>query len=101
MPSATRPSPLRTIARIGRRALGDIDTAIPARFMGLEVPVIVEARHPDEPDLAVPEDRVLILPGESDIPLLLPPGDYRVEAFTKNGPVAGPVSIKVAAQKPD
>ena len=80
-----------------RRALGDIDTPVPAAFLGLDEPVIIEARRPGEPDLAVPEERLLLLPGETDIPLLLPPGTYRVEAFTKTGRVGAPVTLKVAS----
>ena len=79
-----------------RRALGDIDTPVPAAFLGLDEPVIIEARRPGEPDLAVPDERLLLLPGETDIPLLLPPGTYRVEAFTKTGKVGAPVTLTVA-----
>jgi len=28
-------------------------------------------------------DRVAILPGDTDVPLLLPPGSYTVEAYTE------------------
>ena len=80
-----------------RRVLGDIDTPVPAAFLGLDEPVIIEARYPDEPELAVPVERLLLFPGETDIPLLLPPGTYRVEAFTKTGRVGTPVALNVAS----
>jgi hypothetical protein len=80
-----------------RRAIGDVDTPVPAAFLEKDVPVIIEARRPGEPDLAVPDERLLLLPGETDIPLLLPPGTYRVEAFTQKGKIGDPVIIEVAA----
>ena len=79
-----------------RREMGDIDTPVPTGFLGHSEPVIIEARRPGEPDLAVPDERLLLLPGETDIPLLLPPGTYRVEAFTKTGKVGAPVTLTVA-----
>jgi hypothetical protein len=38
---------------------------------------IVEARYEDEPDEAIPVDRLLLQAGES-IPLVLPPGEFRL-----------------------
>jgi hypothetical protein len=38
---------------------------------------IVEARHADEPDVAIPVDRLLLRAGES-LPLVLPPGTFRL-----------------------
>ena len=81
-----------------RRTVGDIDTPVPAAFLGHSEPVIIEALRPEDPDLAVPVERLLLLPGETDIPLLLPPGTYRVEALLKTGKVGGAVTIDVAAQ---
>ena len=66
-----------------RRKIGDIDAAIPSSFLGFEEPVIIEARLKNQLDVAVPMDRLLLRKGESNIPLLLPPGRYRVEAFNK------------------
>ena len=79
-----------------RRALGDIDTAVPPEFLSHTEPVVIEARRSGETALSVPEDSLYLLPGETDIPLLLPPGTYRVEAFTKTGKVGAPVTLTVA-----
>lgn len=68
--------------------------AVPRKFAPDARPVLVEARRSGDPVLAVPEDRLLLLPGDQ-LPLLLPPGDYRIEAWTKDGPLSEPVSQKV------
>jgi hypothetical protein len=57
--------------------------------------VVYEARHANEPDDAVPADRVLVDPGE-DIPLLLAPGRYRVRAWTQGGAWTASVALTVA-----
>ena len=67
---------------------------MPGAFLTARLPVLVEARRLDEPRLAVPEDRLLLRPGET-LPLMLPPGAYRVEAWTKNGQVADAVDLNV------
>ncbi len=67
-----------------RRKAGDIDVAIPEQFLGQSELVIVEARRLGDTVITVPEDRVLLLPGDV-IPLLLPSGQYQVEAWTKGG----------------
>lgn len=78
-----------------RREIGDRDVAIPASLRPDAEMVIVEARDMNQPDSAVPMDAVLARPGE-DIPLLLPPGRYRLSAYTKGGPIiAGPVIAEV------
>lgn len=77
-----------------RRQLGDREVTLPAAFRSLDVPVIVEVRREAETALAVPEDRLLLLPGES-LPLMLPPGRYRAEAWTRDGPVGEPVPLTV------
>lgn len=77
-----------------RRARGDKDVAVPEQFLNLSQPVIIEARRVDDPEISVPEDRLLLLPGDT-LPLLLPDGSYRIEAWTKNGPVGGPVNVLV------
>ncbi|MEM9055510.1 MAG: hypothetical protein AAGB16_09310 [Pseudomonadota bacterium] len=69
-----------------RRQRGDQDVPVPAELLSAPRPIIIEARRPDEPDLAVPEDRILLMPGES-LPLLLPPGEYAVTGWTKAGPI--------------
>lgn len=79
---------------VWRRTFGDRDIAVPAAFRGAGEPVILEVRREGETPLAVPEDRVLLLPGDA-LPLLLPPGRYRIEGWTKNGPLAEPVPVIV------
>lgn len=63
-----------------RRARGQIEVEVPA---GLRTGTwsIIEARRAAEPNEAVPADRILLGPNE-DLPLLLDPGKYRVEAWT-------------------
>jgi hypothetical protein len=67
---------------------------VPASLIAASETVLIEARREGEPDLAVPEDRLMLFPGET-LPLVLPPGNYRIEAWTKKGPVAAPVSVSV------
>ncbi len=67
---------------------------LPPAFAPETQPVLVEARRKGDPVLAVPEDRLMLLPGDK-LPLLLPPGDYRIEAWTKDGPLSEPVSQRV------
>lgn len=62
-----------------RREAGDIPMAIPASLRPTDEPLVIEAFALDEPFEAVPVDRVFVEPGE-DLPLLLPPGGYRVRA---------------------
>ncbi|MEO0982454.1 MAG: hypothetical protein AAFX03_07360 [Pseudomonadota bacterium] len=80
-----------------RRAWGGVDTPVPEVFLGLDEPVILDARRLGAPDVAAPDDRLLVLPGETGIPLILEPGQYEVRGHAKNGPVAGPVLITVDA----
>ena len=80
-----------------RRNMGDIDTPVPAALLGNDETTLIEARPTGEADITVPIDRILLEPGESGIPLLLPPGQYRVEAFTKTGLIDEPVMLSVAA----
>lgn len=53
---------------------------LPAQLADRTARMIVEARFADEPADAVPVDRLLLWPGES-IPLVLPPGEFRVSAY--------------------
>lgn len=55
---------------------------------------IVEARRASDPDEAVPEDRLLLRPGER-LPLLLAPGQYRVEAWRQTTGWSAPVDVRV------
>jgi hypothetical protein len=56
--------------------------------------VLVEARRDGDPALAIPEDRLMLFPGDR-LPLLLPPGDYRIEAWTRDGPLADAFALEV------
>jgi hypothetical protein len=62
-----------------RREAGDIPTDIPPSLRPTDEPLVIEAFAWGEPFDAVPVDRVFVEPGE-DLPLLLPPGRYRVRA---------------------
>lgn len=80
---------------VSRRARSDTPVALPDTFLTQDRPVLVEARRLNEPDLAVPEDRLLLLPGDR-LPLILPPGEYRIEAWTRDGPLNAPVRVQVS-----
>lgn len=56
---------------------GDVAVDIPPELLPASRWSVVEARRMDEPDEAVPIDRVAVRPGE-DVALMLPPGRYRV-----------------------
>jgi hypothetical protein len=77
-----------------RRAMGQVDVPIPKRLLKPTLWSIVEARHASEPADAVPIDRLLVAPGEA-LPLLLKPGKYRIEAWTRETGWSGPVDILV------
>jgi hypothetical protein len=77
-----------------RQHAGHEVTPIPARLVNPRHVTIIEARLWDEPDDAVPVDRVLLHPGET-LPLLLPPGRYRVESWTQGAGWSAPVEISV------
>jgi hypothetical protein len=62
-----------------RREAGALAVPIPGELRRTGQPLIVEAFVAGEPFDAVPIDRVYLEPGE-DIPLLLPPGSYRLRA---------------------
>ncbi len=89
----------RAAIRSGRRMAGrnvaEQVVPVPPEFLQTGLPVLVEARRTSDPDLAVPEDRVMLFPGDQ-LPLILPPGEYRIEAWTKNGPFAASVAVAVS-----
>lgn len=76
------------------RLAGEFVVEVPDTLLGNSAMVLVEARRSGDPDAAVPEDRLMLFPGDR-LPLILPPGDYRIEAWTRNGPVAAPVAVRV------
>jgi hypothetical protein len=78
-----------------RRAAGDIPAAIPEPFVNVVERTIVEARPWGAPLGTVPLDSILLFAGEQ-LPLLLPPGSYRIDAFTKSGRIGvAPVRLDV------
>lgn len=78
-----------------RRGFGDKEVEIPPQFLGHSEPILIEARTPDQPGNAVPIERLLLRPGEQEIPLLLPTGIYRIEAFNSDGNISGMKQIEV------
>jgi hypothetical protein len=68
--------------------------AIPPVFIGADSPVLVEARRLSDPDLAVPEDRVMLFPGDQ-LPLVLQPGAYKIQGWTRDGVISEPVLVTV------
>lgn len=83
--------PMAQGRQVSARDSGETHVTVPLAFASKDQPVLVEARRAGDPALAVPEDRLLLLPGDR-LPLLLPPGHYRIEGWTKNGPLSEPVS---------
>lgn len=78
-----------------RRQIGQKSVAVPREFLDRPERVIVEARPLKASLATVPVDRVLLFPGEH-LPLLLPPGRYRVDGFGESGRLdQAPVSITV------
>lgn len=77
-----------------RRLAGHREVALPRDLQQIEKATIFEARNADEPDEAVPVDRILVRPGEN-IPLLLPPGRYRVESWTEEDGWSAPIPVNV------
>ena len=69
-----------------RRQAGDLAIELPAELRERSGPLIIEAFRADEPFEAIPMDRLYIEP-EEDIPLLLPPGRYKIRAIVP--PVPG------------
>ena len=69
-----------------RRQAGDLAIDLPAELRERSGPLIIEAFRADEPFDAIPIDRLYIEP-EEDIPLLLPPGRYKIRAIVP--PVPG------------
>lgn len=69
-------------------------TEVPRRLKRADERIIVEARNATDPADAVPVDRVLIDPGE-DIPLLLPPGRYKVRAWLEDRTLTPDVALTV------
>lgn len=77
-----------------RQHAGQRAVPAPRALASAAEPIIIEARFVSEPDNAVPADRVLLRPGE-DIPLLLAPGRYRIEAWTQSAGWLSAIDIAV------
>jgi len=88
----------RAAMKAGRRTAGrnagEHEVPVPAEFLEAARPLLVEARRTSDPDLAVPEDRVMLFAGDA-LPLILPDGDYRIEAWTKDGPAAAVRKVSI------
>lgn len=78
-----------------RYEMGDKAIPIPEIFLVHKQPIVIEARFANQEGGAVPVERLLLRPGETNIPLLLPNGNYRLEAFNIEGRIKEPVIITV------
>jgi len=78
-----------------RYEIGDKAIPVPDSFLGTTEPILIEARLSYQKDDAVPIERLLLRSGETGIPLLLPDGNYRIEAFNSEGRFKEPVMITV------
>lgn len=77
-----------------RQHAGQRAVAVPPALTLATQNTIIEARIASEPDEAVPVDRLLLRPGET-LPLLLAPGRYRVESWTRELGWSTPVELSV------
>jgi len=77
-----------------RQDLGQRLVAIPAALLRPGQRLLVEARRADEPPTATAVDRILVDPGET-LPLLLPPGRFRVRARMVKGAWSPSLPIEV------
>ena len=75
-----------------RRAAGDVELIVPDALLPTDQPVIIEARPVDAPLAAMPADRVLLYPGEA-APILVPPGEWVLTAWTRDGAQGEPVRL--------
>ncbi len=77
-----------------RQREGQWPIAVPRQLIAPNLNTVIEARLISEPDTAVPVDRLLLRPGET-LSLLLAPGHYRIESWTKEHGYSGPVEINL------
>ncbi len=80
-----------------RQQSGDVVTPLPAALLPKGEPLLIEARLVDAPMDTVAIDRLLLRPGEA-LPLLLPPGRYRLDVSNAKGELTMP-SVIVNAHK--
>ncbi len=79
-----------------RRALGDVEVTLPEALLPVDNPVIYEVRASGRSIESAPIERLLLYPGEA-WPLLLPPGEWGVTAWTEQGAYGQPVTLSVGA----
>jgi hypothetical protein len=81
-----------------RQEQGDIPTPVPTKLLPTTGAIVIEARPIGAPIDTVPADRLMLRPGEV-LPLLLPPGRYRLDTATSEGPLASaPIVVNVGRQ---
>jgi hypothetical protein len=81
-----------------RLSAGDKLIDIPEEILRHKEVAIYEARYANEPDTAVPVDRVLSRVGE-EIPFALPDGIFRVRVWTKSEGWSPPTRISVGSPR--
>ena len=74
--------------------------AIAIDLQAMSLPCVIEARHANENEDAVPADRLLIERGTGTAVLFLRGGDYRVEAVAATGRVITTQRLRVDAPAP-
>jgi hypothetical protein len=74
--------------------------AIAIDLQAISLPCVIEARHANENEDAVPADRLLLERGNGIAVLFLRGGDYRVEAVAANGRVITTQRLHVDAPAP-
>ncbi len=77
-----------------RRETGDVDVPVPDGLTHPGLATVIEARAPDAPLDTLAIERLLLYPGET-LPLLLPPGEWRLDAFTVDGRHGEAVTVQV------
>jgi hypothetical protein len=80
-----------------RRAIGDVAVKVPEAFKVETGRIVIEARKPGQSIDEVPADRIVLYPGES-IPLLLPPGEWRLIAWDERGQRHREIEVTVKGQ---
>ena len=81
------------------RTRGDIEVALPENLVQKNETetLLFEARAASDTDENIPADRILIRKGEDTLPLLLPPGMFRLDVFDSEGNAETPIFIKLTA----
>jgi hypothetical protein len=74
---------------------GRLPVEVPAELEPSDGRRMIVARPENEPEEAVPLDRIVLTAGEPCPVLLLPPGRYRVSAFDEQGRACGAEEVEV------